>query len=250
MINLHWLQPELAHLELNDPGKLNCMGEAMSVAFAKKLEELRARTPRAIILSGAGRSFSAGGDLEMLSAKAERSVEVNQKDMLGFYHSFLDLLKLEVPLIAAVQGWSVGAGCCLAAACDLRIGDPNCRFKVPFLELGLFPGMGSTYWFRQRLGPFAADFLLTRRALNAQQALERGLLTQVSEPGGALALAQQEAEGLLCNGAQVSRALLRVLRGPLLPLEQALVRESELQAQSYARDEFREGLARARKVSS
>ena len=245
MLRIDWPRPEVARLTLNDPERLNAMSESMAEAFVAAVAELRGRPLRAIVLAGAGKSFSAGGDLGMLRAKQERSWERNRQDMLAFYRSFLSLLELEVPLIAAVQGWAVGAGCCLAAACDIRLADPAARFRVPFLGMGLFPGMGSTYWFPRRLGPWAHEFLLTGATLSAEQAAARGLVTQLSPSGGVMELALEEVDRLLKNGPEVTLDLLRVLRGDPQELLQALQHEADLQARSYNREEFAERIGRA-----
>lgn len=248
LVTLDWMRPEVAWLRLSDPDRLNAMGEEMARDFGKAVATLRGRQDlRALVLSGEGRSFSAGGDLDMLKAKHRRSWATNRQDMLAFYHSFMGILELEVPLVAAVHGWAVGAGCCLMAACDLRLADPGSRFRVPFLGMGLFPGMGSTHWLPRRLGAWASEFLLTGSTLDATQAAQRGLVTELSQPGQVLELAGQRLEAILANGPEVTRDLLRVLRGDLDDLRAALKREADLQAMSYNRDEFAERLARMSK---
>jgi enoyl-CoA hydratase len=238
----------VAWIRLNDPARLNAMSEEMAAEFRDLVAGLRGPELRAVIVSGEGRSFSAGGDLDMLEEKRTRDWETNRPGMLAFYRSFLDLLTLEVPLISAVHGWAVGAGCCLAAACDLRLADPAARFRVPFLNLGLFPGMGTTHWMPRRLGPWAAEFLLTGRTLSAAEAHARGLVTTLSESGAVLDLARAQVERVLANGPEATRDLLRILRGDPAELQAALEREADFQARSYNREEFAEGLARARQT--
>jgi len=235
----------VAWIRLDDPTRLNAMGEEMAQNFQVVVDQLRHDPLRAVVLSGAGTSFSAGGDLEMLKAKQSRSWATNTGDMLAFYHTFLSLLELEVPLIAAVHGWAVGAGCCLMAACDIRLADPDAKFRVPFLGMGLFPGMGSTHWFPKRMAPWAAEFLLTGATWDAATAAQRGLVTNLSQPGQVLQLAQTQVEKLLKNGPEVTRDLLKVLRGDPAELRNALAREADLQARSYNREEFAERIRHA-----
>jgi enoyl-CoA hydratase len=239
LVMLDWMGPEVAWIRLNDPQRLNAMGEEMAADFGVLMGHLKTRSLRAVVLSGEGKAFSAGGDLAMLEAKQTRTWEQNSADMLAFYRTFLALLDLQVPLLAAAHGWAVGAGCCLLAACDIRLADPGARFRVPFLGMGLFPGMGSTHWFSQRMGPWASEFLLTGSTLNAQQAAARGLLTGVSEPGQVLDLARAQVERVLQNGPEVTRDLIGVMRQDLTPI---LTREADLQARSYNRAEFSERL--------
>lgn len=244
MVNIE-IQDEVAWIRLNDPTRLNAMGEEMAGHFQAAVGQLKGQSLRAAVLSGEGTSFSAGGDLEMLKAKQTRSWATNTGDMLAFYHTFLSLLELEVPLIAAVHGWAVGAGCCLMAACDIRLADPESKFRVPFLGMGLFPGMGSTHWFPKRMAPWAGEFLLTGATWDAQTACQRGLVTQLSEADGVMQLAQQQVEKILKNGPEVTRDLLRVLRGDPAELRNALAREADLQARSYNREEFAERIRHA-----
>lgn len=238
------LLPGVPLLTLADPERLNAMGPEMARDFSAAVASLR--EPRAVVITGEGRAFSAGGNLAMLEEKRKFSLEKNRRLMLEFYRSFLDVLKLEVPVIAAVNGLAVGAGFCLACACDLRVADPGARFSAPFLKLGLFPGMGCTHFFPRVLGPRAQDVLLSGRMLGAAEALEWGAVTRVSEPGGVLEAARSLASEVLDGAPLASRELLLALRGAPEALQAALQREAEGQARSYARPEFAEGLARAR----
>jgi len=244
MVNYQITQ-DVAWIRLDDPTRLNAMGEEMAQNFQIVVDQLRNDPLRAVVLSGAGTSFSAGGDLEMLKAKQTRSWATNSGDMLAFYHTFLSLLELEVPLIAAVHGWAVGAGCCLAAACDIRLADPGAKFRVPFLGMGLFPGMGSTHWFPKRMAPWAAEFLLTGATWDAATAAQRGLVTSLSQPDQVMQLAEAQVQKILKNGPEVTRDLLKVLRGDPAELRNALAREADLQARSYNREEFAERIRHA-----
>jgi enoyl-CoA hydratase/carnithine racemase len=133
-------------ITLNDETNLNAMSEEMADEFSNLVRSLKASgTAQVIILTGAGRSFSAGGHLAMLDAKRTRSKEENRSGMLKFYDSFLSILSLNVPIIAALHGAAVGAGLCLACAADIRIATEDTKLGFTFLKLGLHPGMGGTF---------------------------------------------------------------------------------------------------------
>lgn len=235
-------------ITLNDPDRLNAMGEEMAAAFKARIEKMRGDPPRVVILTGAGRAFSAGGDLQMLRQKHRFSVEENRQIMLDFYASFLGMLELEVPLVAAINGHAVGAGLCLACACDLRIADPAAKFSAPFTRLGLFPGMGASHFIPRVLGPSQArDLLLSGRRLVAEEALAIGLVSRLSEPQGILELARSMATEIADSGPEATRGLLLSLRGSSQDLQRSLEREAQAQAESYASQEFQEGLQRALK---
>lgn len=249
LVELTRPEPGIAVLRLNDPDRLNSMSDELAGVFAARLRELAHEAPRVVVLTGSGRAFSAGGNLAMLEAKAARPVADNQAHMFDFYQLFLSMLELQVPLVAAVNGLAVGAGFCLACACDIRIADPAASFSAPFLKLGLFPGMGSTVLIPRALGPKAADLLLTGRRMLAEEAFQSGLISRLSPPGQSFETALEAARQIVAGGPQVTRQLLALLRIDRLELLAALRREAHLQGASYAEAEFRDGIARARSSS-
>ena len=234
----------LGRITLNDPDRLNAMSEPMAEEFSALVNSLSLKSElRAIILTGAGRAFSAGGDLAMLLAKHQLDFDENRRRMLVFYRSFLCMRELNLPLIAAINGHAVGAGFCLAAACDLRVADPSARFSAPFARLGLFPGMGATHFLPRAVGTAtASDLMLTGRMIKADEALRLGLVARLSEPGQVLEEASKMANDILAGGPEAIAEVLSSLRGDPALLEAALSREAEAQARSYARDEFVEGV--------
>jgi enoyl-CoA hydratase/carnithine racemase len=241
---LYRVQDEVGELSFNDPQRLNAMGEEMAAAMREHLRKLKAAPPRVLILRGEGRAFSAGGDLAMLERKRHLGREENRRLMLEFYASFLDLLALEVPLVAALHGHAVGAGMVLACACDLRVADPETRMAFPFARLGLHPGMGATHFLPRLVGAGAAsELLLTGTTVGAERALELGLINQIGSP--VLEGARKLAQSLLKGAPLALRDTLLTLRGDRAELARALEREALCQAESYARPEFAEGLRAA-----
>lgn len=235
----------VARLTMITPGNLNAMDDVMAEAFREARTLLGGDRLRAVVVSGQGRAFSAGGDMGMLVAKASKDLETNRREMMEFYLSFLGLRNLEVPLLCALQGHSVGAGFCFAAACDLRVADRTAQFAAPFTRLGLHPGMGGSFFLPRALGSeVARDLMLTGRRLGAEEAKALGFLSALV-PEGELGQAVEKAlDGILLGAPLATRALLRAQREAERPtLEAALQREAEEQAQCYTRAEFLEGLA-------
>jgi enoyl-CoA hydratase/carnithine racemase len=241
------LSKHVGRITLNDPDRLNAMGEEMAREFSELVQRLRAWSGlRALILTGAGRAFSAGGDLQMLKGKAELSGEENRKIMLQYYNSFLSILSLQVPIVVALNGHAVGAGLCVAAACDIRVAAKSAKLGLTFTKLGLHPGMGATYSFARVMGyARAAELMLTARVVTAEEALTMGLVGKVVEDTALTQTAEGIANEIAACGPEATRQLLETLRANPTSLSDALQREALAQSINYASKEFIEGVSSA-----
>ncbi|HSA58733.1 MAG TPA: enoyl-CoA hydratase/isomerase family protein [bacterium] len=174
----------VAWIVLNDPDRLNALSAEMGVAIAKLVPQInRDQTIRVVVLTGSGRAFSAGGNLDIIEARARKKAAVNRSEMLGFYGRFLSILKIEVPVIAMINGPAIGAAFCMTMACDLRTASTEAKMGVNFVKLGLSPGMGATFLLPHVLGaPTALDLLLTGRTVGAEEALRRGMIHHLFAP--------------------------------------------------------------------
>jgi enoyl-CoA hydratase/carnithine racemase len=240
--------PGCGLITLNDPSNLNAMGEDMAAEFKALVHLLKpnAQSLRCIIITGAGRAFSAGGNLEMLEKKIQLSSEENYKRMRNFYDSFLSILELNIPLIAAVNGHAVGAGLCVATACDVRIAAEGAKFGVTFTRLGLHPGMGGTYFLPKVLGyAAAAELMLTGRVIDAAEALRIGLVSKVEKAENLLGQAKLIAAEIAQCGPLANHQLVESLRKSPDSLETALGREASCQSINYASSQFKEGVRAA-----
>lgn len=243
------IAPGVGRITLNDADALNAMSEGMAGEFSTLVQKLRgkAQNYRAIILTGAGRAFSAGGDLDMLEGKTKLSGEVNRLRMHDFYNSFLDILSLNVPLIAAINGHAVGAGLCVACACDIRIASEKAKLGFTFTRLGLHPGMGASYFLPAILGSAAAaELLITARMIDAQEALRIGLVSRVVKGEDVEASALSIAAEIMESGPECTRQLLETLRSGPRGLKDSLAREALCQATNYLSAEFKEGVRAVR----
>jgi len=210
----------------------------------------------AIVLCGAGdKAFSAGGDLEWLKSLRSNSVHANVDNMLSFYNSFLCFrAKLPVPVIAALHGPAVGAGACLALACDLRVGKggnvPLLGF--PFARLGIPTGMGAWHFLAHASGlgtAKATEILLLGKTLTGEEAMDLGLLNKLVGDGDdakkeALALATSIARGShpVAVRSMVRSARLATDSGGGGSLSDCLYRDAHAQAMCYNRMDWGEGL--------
>jgi enoyl-CoA hydratase/carnithine racemase len=172
---------------------------------------------RVVVLTGAGRAFSSGGNLKKMGESGGINDRVPAQTWRNYRAGIqrLPLLfeALEVPVIAAVNGPAIGAGCDLACMCDLRIATPNAQFAESFVKVGLVPGDGGA-WLLPRIIGFskACEMALTGDALTAEQALACGLVSAVVQNEALLAEAHRLALRIDVNPPHIVRMTKRLLR--------------------------------------
>ncbi len=175
--------PALALVAFNDPARANAMTRTMAQDFSAVVGGLKEAGPEAIVVTGTGRTFSAGGDMEMIRQKQSQPAKQNSSEMYDFYRSFLGILDLKVPVVAAINGAAIGAGLCFACACDRRIAayiDGNI-LGFSFAKLGLTPGMGGTIFPRRLVGDEEADRMLAEAYnITPRRAFEIGMVEMVA----------------------------------------------------------------------
>ena len=173
-------------LVLDLPDMRNAMSDEMTESWVRAVDHLAGDTDlRAVVVTGEGSAFCAGGNTSWLAGEPDASVDRLRSRMLPFYRAWLSIRRLEVPTIAAINGPAVGAGLALALACDIRYAARGARMGVPFVRLGMHPGMATTYLLPDVVGPAAArDLLLTGRLVDADEALGLGLVSRVLDPEG------------------------------------------------------------------
>lgn len=237
----------VATLAFDDAPRRNAMTPELGDALRDAVGRLRDDPAvRAVVLTGAGGAFSAGGDLKMLKRLQGVSREESRAFMLDFYRRYLSILDLEVPTIAAVEGPAIGAGLCVAMACDLCIVDEDAKLALNFVQLGLHPGMGATYLAPRRAGAqAAAELLLSGRRFDGREAARLGLALRAVPGDRVLAEAQALARTIAANAPLSVRGLKRALGVDRAALDAALAFEAEQQSISYASADLSEGLAAA-----
>ena len=247
---------DVAVLTFNDPDRRNAMSEAMGVAFSEQMAEL-ARDPelRALVLTGAGRAFSAGGDLGMIEARAREGAErpgiarrAIRDTMRSFYKLFLSVRDVPCPTIAALNGAAVGAGLCVALACDVRIASEKAKLGLNFTALGLHPGMAATWTLPRLVGPaVAAELLFSSRILDSAEAARIGMVNRAVPPEEVLPQARALAAEFAVTAPLATRGVKRALaRSMDASLEDQLSFEAQEQAECFESQDVHEGLAAAR----
>ncbi len=237
----------VATVTLADPRRRNAMTPALGDAFRDAVARVRGdRSVRAVVVTGEGAAFSGGGDLEMLERLRAAGFERSRGFMLDFYARYLSVAELDVPVVAAVHGAAIGAGLCVALACDLMVVDAAAKLALNFVQLGLHPGMGATYLTPRRVGAQrAAELLLTGRRFDGAEAARMGMALEAVAADEVLPRAKALATQMAANAPLAVRALKRELGVDRVALRQALAAEATHQAESYASRDLGEGLAAA-----
>jgi enoyl-CoA hydratase len=243
----------VAVVTLDDPARRNAMSEGMGAEFSERMVELGGLADlRVVVLTGTGDAFSAGGDLSMLERLSKEGLErpgVARREirdsMRRFYGFFLGLRELRCPTIAAINGHAIGAGLCVALACDLRVASREAKLAMNFTKLGIHPGMAGTWTLPRLVGQArAAELLYTGRTLNGAEAAEIGMVNRAVAPERVLPEALELAREIAANGpfavAGVKQALAR---SPLASLDDQLGFEAAEQARCFETRDLQEGLA-------
>jgi enoyl-CoA hydratase/carnithine racemase len=206
-------------LTLNLPGQRNPIsGAEMIDALCDAIEAADAdSSARVVILTGAGSAFSSGGDINAMKVGGGLvdaiPVQTRQNYRRGIQRLPLLFEQIEVPVIAAVNGPAIGAGCDLACMCDVRIAGESARFAESFVKLGIVPGDGGA-WLLPRVVGFskACELAFTGDAISAREALACGLVSQVVPDGELLAAASALAARIAVNPPHAVRMTKRLMR--------------------------------------
>lgn len=233
---------------LDLPDRRNSMSEAMTASWARAMGVLKADAGvRAVVVTGAGPAFCAGGDLSWIGAEPDASVDALRTRMLAFYRSWLTVRDLDVPTVAAVNGAAIGAGLAIALACDLRYAAADARLGVPFTSLGMHPGMATTYLLPDVAGlAVARELLLTGRVLTGAEAAASGLVTRAVPRDEVLSTALEAARAAAAAAPVATRLTTRALRNGHASFEAALEWEALAQPVTLATEDLQEGLRAAR----
>lgn len=236
-------------VELADPDRRNMMGLEMTTAWGRLIAAIaQDSTVRVLLLTGRGSAFSSGGNTSWIGADSHEPVPVLRERMLAFYRTWLSIRQLDIPTIAAINGPAIGAGAALALACDIRWAGTSALLALPFLRMGMHPGMLSTYLTAEVGGvAVARDLLLTGRRVGAEELRQLGLVSRVI-PDADLSAEARAGARAVAEGAPAAVRLTKVaLRdGQTREWATATQWEGLAQAVTLASDDLAEGLAALR----
>ena len=229
-------------ITLNRPDVLNAFNSDMHRALAAALKEARDGGVRAVVITGAGRGFCVGQDLTEFR---EAPGDIGSRLRHNYHPNILAIRALEKPVIAAVNGAAAGAGMSFACACDLRIAADSAAFIPAFINIGLIPDSGGSYFVTRILGPARAfEWLTSGKKLTAAEAHTWGLVSEVVETDALAARAAELAARLAdmpTRGIGMTKRLVDSSVGA--SLEEQLEREAQLQTAATQTEDFREGVS-------
>jgi 2-(1,2-epoxy-1,2-dihydrophenyl)acetyl-CoA isomerase len=242
------LRGAVAVLTLNRPESLNSLTVELGREFQSAVGEALEKGARALILTGAGRAFCAGGDLRDMQriAKQDGRIEAFFDEPLRLLHEcILMIRKTPAPFVAAVNGVASGAGCNLALACDLVIAAESARFNQAFIKIGLSPDCGGTFILPRLIGlKRASELLMTGDMISAARAAEIGMINAVVPDNElmdrALAMAGKLAQAPTAAIGRI-KELLEVSATSDYATQLELERKAQIQ--SGQTKDFKEGVA-------
>jgi methylglutaconyl-CoA hydratase len=242
-LNLEYDGP-MATLTLHRPEKRNAISADMMREIEAALGEIEASQARVGILTGAGKAFSAGMDLEALRQLAGQSFAENLEDSRRMANLFRAVYFFPKPLIAAVNGAAIAGGCGLATLADFTLAVPQAQFGYTETRIGFIPALVSVFLTRQIGEKRARDLLLSGRLVGAEEALALGLVNEIVPGEKLLGRARELAETLAANSPTSlarTKRLLVSLTGPEIERDLALTIRANAAIRSTG--DFREGLA-------
>src|SRR5580765_922148 len=228
-------------ITLNRPDVLNAFTAEMHRQLVGAFRDARGEDVRAVVITGAGRGFCVGQDL---SEFGEAARDIAGRLRTNYHPTIRAVRGLEKPVLAAVNGPAAGAGISFACACDLRLAAQSATFVPAFINIGLVPDMGGTFFVTRLLGPARAfEWMTSGRRLSAQEALDWGLVSEVVPDDRLAERAAEWARELAAmptRGVGLSKRLFD--NAPHAMLEEQLELEAQLQAVATRTEDFREGV--------
>ena len=235
---------KIAHITLNRPDKRNAISAQMIADLQSALDAIEKSHARVVIMTGAGKAFCAGMDLEMLAAIAKQSPAENQEDSRRIAKMLRRIWSFPRPLIAAVNGAAYAGGCGIATLCDFTLAAPEAKFGYTEVKIGFLPAIVSVFLTRQIGEKRSRDLLLTGRIIDAAQAKEYGLVTEVVPAERLMDAAHELADTLIsASPSSLTRAKRLLVSAVANSVDADLERAILENARIRCTPDFQEGVA-------
>ena len=235
---------EIARITLNRPDKRNAINPQMMCDLQTAFDTIEKSHSRLVILTGAGKCFCAGMDLDMLATIAKQSAAENQEDSRRIAKLLRRIWSFPRPLIAAVNGAAYAGGCGIATLCDFTLAAPEAKFGYTEVKIGFLPAFVSVFLTRQIGEKRSRDLLLTGRIISAEQAMDYGLVTEVVPAESLLDRANALADQLMAaSPSSLTRAKHLLTSSAAAGIDHDLERAILENARIRCTPDFKEGVA-------
>ena len=232
-------------ISLNRPDHRNAMTPELLDAFSEAIAEARGdQEIRCLVITGRGPCFSAGADLRSSMQRSD-SGKPSRDASFAMYEPFLQVLDIEVPVIAAMNGHTVGGGFGLSLLADIRVANVDAKYGVNFARLGIHSGLGISYLLPRLVGAaHAAELLFTGKLIRGDEALRLGLVTHAEAAEEVLPTAMGLARAIAGSAPMaVQQMKASIRRGLRWEIREAALDEAGLQAASLSTEDAKEGLS-------
>jgi len=232
-------------ITLNRPDQRNAMTPELLDAFSEAIGQARADAEiRCLVITGKGRCFSAGADLRSSLQRSDLG-KPSKDASFAMYEPFLQVLEVKVPVIAAMNGHTVGGGFGLTLLTDIRVANVDAKYGANFARLGIHSGLGITYVLPRLVGlAHASELLFTGKLIRGSEAAQIGLATHAVEAGEVLPTAMGLARAIASSAPMaVQQMKASIRRGLRWEIREAALEEAGLQAASLDTDDAKEGVA-------
>ncbi|MGH9536336.1 MAG: enoyl-CoA hydratase/isomerase family protein [Terriglobales bacterium] len=234
----------VAAITLNRPEKRNAVSFALVDEMLAAFDEIEQSLARVVILTGAGKAFCAGLDLDELKGLAGKTLEENVEDSSRMARIFRRIYDFPLPTIAAVNGAAIAGGTGFATMCDFTLAVPEAKFGYTEVRIGFVPAIVSSMLVWQVGHKVARDLLLTGRLFDAAEAHRYGLVNEVVEAAQLMTRAHELAAKLMENSPSSMRATKRLINGFIAgQLDQQISQAVQDNARIRTTADFREGIA-------
>jgi methylglutaconyl-CoA hydratase len=234
----------LSIITFNRPEKRNAISTPMIAELQTALDTIEKSHTRVVIMTGTGKAFCAGIDLELLQSIAKQTPSENQEDSRRIAKMFRKIWSYSRPMIAAVNGHALAGGCGIATLCDFTLSVPEAKFGYTEVKIGFLPAIVSVFLTRQVGEKRARDLLLTGRLVEAQEAKELGLVNEIVPANKLMERAHELAETILAaSPSSITRAKHLLVSAAAAGVDHDLERAVLESARVRCTPDFKEGLA-------
>ena len=235
---------DVVTITLNRPDKRNAISYELIDDILRALGEVEESSAQILILTGAGKAFCSGMDLDNLRAITDRTAEQSHSDSETMARLFRTLYEFPKVTIAAVNGPAIAGGCGLATLCDFTVASAEAKFGYTEVKIGFLPAIVSTFLLRQVGEKQARDLLLTGRIVGAEEALRLGLVSEVVAAEKLLERVRELADSLLQNSPASLLATKRLLKSfSATELDHRIATAVDENARIRMTGDFREGVS-------